>query len=164
MRIVHKQAVGSPETRQECMFLIPRINQSAIEWSFWRLVFSSCHNRLFLGFKRSSSQPGYSAINHPIMQDGKEASDRDGGRVPQRTAPLPPQSLLRRYKWSELSVAERDAVNDALGLALTRSGVGLGAVLTVAAVVSNGTSSESFFSPLSLCRSTAACRCVALTN
>lgn len=47
-------------------------------------------------------------------------------------------SLLRRYKWADLKPSEKDAVYDALGLAATREGAGLGAVLTIAALISNG--------------------------
>lgn len=52
-----------------------------------------------------------------------------------------PQSFLRRYKWNDLTVAEKEAVNDAMFLAATRAGVGLGIVLTIAGLASNGKSS-----------------------
>lgn len=59
--------------------------------------------------------------------------------VEKRSMPnVTPQSFLRRYKWNDLTVAEKDAVNDAMILATTRAGVGLGAVLTAAVIISNG--------------------------
>lgn len=47
-------------------------------------------------------------------------------------------SLLRRYKWESLTQPEKDAVSDAMGIAATRAGVGIGVVLTTAAVISGG--------------------------
>lgn len=50
-----------------------------------------------------------------------------------------PAELLRRYKWDDLSDPEREAVKDSVGIAATRAGVGVGVVLTTAALVTNGT-------------------------
>lgn len=57
-------------------------------------------------------------------------------RRPDRSQP--PDSLFRRYKWSDLTEAEKDAVKDCGGIAVTRAGVGLGLTLTLAALFSNG--------------------------
>lgn len=66
---------------------------------------------------------------------------RDNAAPQQKEQPLQrqsPQSFLRRYKWNDLSVAEKEAVNDAMLLAATRAGVGLGIVLTLAGLTSTG--------------------------
>lgn len=49
-----------------------------------------------------------------------------------------PDPLLRRYRWNDLTEAEKDAVKDCVGVAATRAGVGLGLTLTLAALLSHG--------------------------
>lgn len=53
--------------------------------------------------------------------------------------PTTRQSLMRRYKWENLTEAEKSAVVDAATIAATRAGIGLGVVLTSSALLGNGT-------------------------
>lgn len=60
------------------------------------------------------------------------------------TRPPPTRdSMLRRYKWKDLTEPERDAVWDSVGVAATRAGVGAGAVVTLSAAIINGEHSQS---------------------
>lgn len=65
----------------------------------------------------------------------------DAEQVPEDRVQMNPPSgrepLLRRYRWKDLTEAEKEAVQDCLGIAATRGGVGLGATLTVAALLSS---------------------------
>lgn len=67
----------------------------------------------------------------------KPQSSQSYAQAPKKT-PRPFGSTLRRYKWDDLHAAEKEAVKDAFGLAATRSAVGLGVVVTIAALLSNG--------------------------
>lgn len=49
-----------------------------------------------------------------------------------------PLSLLRRHEWKNLSDPEREAVNDCMTIAGMRVAVGVGAVLTTAALLGQG--------------------------
>lgn len=49
-----------------------------------------------------------------------------------------PSTLLRRYKWSDLSEPEQEAVKDSAIVASTRAAVGIGVVLSTAAMISSG--------------------------
>lgn len=49
--------------------------------------------------------------------------------------PRPSPPIFRRYKWSDLTPPERDAVSDALGIVGMRAGVGMGVVATGAAAL-----------------------------
>lgn len=75
-----------------------------------------------------------------------ESPSVNGPAPGSRRPPPSAQSLIRRYKWSDLTEAERDGVQDCLGLAATRGGIGLGATLTIAGIAFNRTSKkEAFF-------------------
>jgi hypothetical protein len=63
----------------------------------------------------------------------------------QRTGKLATQGpsrrpLYSRYKWSELTDPEKDAMRDALGIVGARAAVGLGVVSTAAAGIASGLS------------------------
>lgn len=70
--------------------------------------------------------------------DGQPAAE--SGQAPPSTRPPPTmsaQAMLGRYRWEELMESEKDALRDCIGIASTRAGIGLGAVLTIAAVSSS---------------------------
>lgn len=73
--------------------------------------------------------------------DGQQAAESGQQAAPPSTR-APPQSMsaqamLGRYRWEELMESEKDALRDCIGIASTRAGIGLGAVLTIAAVSSS---------------------------
>ncbi len=59
-------------------------------------------------------------------------------RVPQDVTMTSPLALLRRHQWKNLTEPERDAVSDCMSIAGMRVAVGVGAVLTTAAVIGQG--------------------------
>lgn len=52
-------------------------------------------------------------------------------------------AFLRGYKWDDLTEAEKAALSDVVSIASTRAAVGVGVVLTAAALVSSGMYSHS---------------------
>ncbi|KAI0559414.1 hypothetical protein FGB62_152g028 [Gracilaria domingensis] len=55
------------------------------------------------------------------------------------------RDAFRRFKWDDLTDAEKDAVSDVMTIALSRAGIGVGVVLTTAAVLSGGRISYIWF-------------------
>jgi hypothetical protein len=68
---------------------------------------------------------------------GSEEQQRAGESTAQGPSRRP---LYSRYKWSDLSDPEKDAMRDALGIVGVRAAVGLGVVSTAAAGIASGLS------------------------
>lgn len=73
-----------------------------------------------------------------VQMDGQPAAESGQAPSPTRAPPsMSAQAMLSRYRWEELMDSEKDAVRDCIGIASTRAGIGLGAVLTIAAISSS---------------------------